>query len=306
MSVAIGTAVFATLALAPADSHAAACCGTSHGLGQRLGPTERAAATSGVRVATRVGSWNARGDFGAMGSGDRDVELRAEIGWLVRAHDRFQIGASVPALATFRRLGEAASSGGGVGDVTLTARGDLVPLGSTGWAPSVALTLSGLVPTGRPARASHDALASDVTGLGAGEVRPGIVLEKTWDAGWSATVAASIGFRTAFTDASGATVALGPRFQVIAAGGPTWDFGLSIAGGIVHEREGAPSIDGAPATGAGRHRTAALLFAAYDIDPQWTVLGSAQFDLPIGGLGANELVAIAPQVSIRHAWSRLP
>jgi hypothetical protein len=288
--------------LGPARARAAACCGTGHGLGQRLGPAERAAATAGVRASDRFGAWTSRRDVVAPADGDHDRELGLEIGWIARAGRRVQIGVAVPILATWKALGGASSSGGGVGDVSATGRLDLLEEGPVPWAPSVTATFTAGLPTGRPSSSSRDPLGADVTGLGAAELRPGLAVEKSWDAGVYATAAASAAFRTTSHAASGAEVHLAPRISLIAAAGPFWDSGLSLSLGVLHEREAAPTVDGRRAPGADRARTALLAFAAYDLTRRWTAVGSFQLDLPIAGLGRNEPAAIAPYAGIRHVW----
>ncbi len=281
---------------------AAACCGTGHGLGQRLAPMERAAIGASTRFAGRIGSWAADGSFVGTPSGSRDLEARLDLGWIVKPHPRVQVGATLPILLTSRALGEASSTGGGIGDVGVFGRFDVVGVPGSGWLPAIALTLGAQLPTGRPTTSSTDALGADVTGLGAAEIRPGILLEKNWSSSWSAMLGVSVGMRTAFADGRGGSVHLAPRTQIVAATGPTWP-GKSVSVGVLYEHEESPSVDGVATPGAARNRTAALAVAGYDVGRSWTLLASAQLDLPIDGLGSNELAAAAGQVGLRYTWS---
>jgi hypothetical protein len=288
--------------LAPAIARASACCGVGHSVGLRLTEAENAAFISTMRGAARIGSWASTRGFALPGEGDYDRQIRGEIGWLVRVKRRGEIGVLVPLVYTFRQAGELASSGGGVGDVTATGRFHITPAASPGWIPGISVSLGALIPTGRGADASEDVLASDATGLGAGELRPGITLEKAWGDGWLATAAFSAGWRTPFTTPAGISVKLAPRWQALAAVGPSWSWGFSLSLGVLYEREGSPEIDGIAAPDATRERTSAILFAAYDADDRWTLVASSQIDAPITGLGRNESAEAALSVGVRHTW----
>jgi hypothetical protein len=295
-------ALLPLLPLEPRLAHASACCGAGHGIGQRLNDTEDAALSTAVGGAIRLGSWTHERSFIPPGEGDLDGELRAEIGWLVRVKRRAQVGLSVPLIYTLRQAGDLSSSGGGVGDITALARVDLLTPTAIRWAPGVALTLVALVPTGRGASRSTDLLAADATGLGTAEIRPGIALEKTWIEGWFAMAQLAVGLRIPYIAPSGLAIGLAPRWQALAAAGPSWSSGFSLSLGLLYEREAAPSLGGVTAPDAARERTAALLFAAYDIDMRYTVFISSRVDAPIPGLGRNEGALAAASIGLRRAW----
>jgi len=299
----IALAALAALA-APRAAAASACCGVGHGMGERLGLFERARASIGLRFQERLGAHLADGGYAPLASGDHERELRAEIGWLVRLTRRAELGASLPALITLRGLGGRAAAAGGIGDLTVHGRYALVPLGEDGFPPPLALTLAALVPTGRPARAARDPLGADVTGLGVAELRPGLAIERTWDSSLWATASASLAFRTPTTLPDGRAVHLAPRARIVAAAGPVFDDGLSLALGVTHEREAAPRVDDdrARPPGGERRRTAATIFAAYDLDPRWTVTGAAELDVPVATLGMAESAHAAVTLGLRHAW----
>lgn len=292
----------ALASLAPALARASACCGDGRGIGRHLADAERAGLSGSVRGAARVGSWSSTRDFTTPDTGTFDRELRAEIGWAVRASQRVEIGVVVPMLYTWKQAGELASSGGGAGDITASGRLELIAPSWSSWVPGTALTLSTLLPTGRGAQASTDLLGADATGLGAAEIRPGIAFEKTWE-GWFATITASVGVRTAYVGPSGTEVHLAPRWQILAAGGPVWSSGFSISVGALHEREAGPAMDGAAAPdSATRERTAVLLFAGYDFATRWTAIASSQIDVPLGGIGRNESAQIALSLGLLRTW----
>jgi len=296
--------VVTALLAAPRASLAAACCGSGHGLGQRLGPSERAAISISLRGADRFGGHGYDGAFALAPPGVLDLEGRAELGVLVAPVSRLQLGLVAPLVLSARRSGDVSATGGGLGDLAFSARFDVVPLSSAGALPAIAITTALTVPTGRSAADTTDPLAAGATGLGAFEVRPGIFIEKNFDGAATAIFSASVGLRTAMTDARGERVELGPRARFVAAAGPIFDSGLSLSGGVVHEIEAAPSIAGATTPGADRRRTAALVFAGYDISSRYTLLASLEADLPIPVIGKNEPSAVALAIGLRRAFLR--
>jgi hypothetical protein len=300
----VSALVGCALCVVTRDASASACCGSGHGLGQRLGPLERAAVGLSLRGSDRFGSHGYAGAFSLAPSGTRDVEARAELGCLLAPLPRLQLGLAVPVLLNVRGSGDETAVGGGLGDLSFSARFDLVPLSTTGAWPSIALTAGVGLPTGRPASRAEDPLATDATGLGAAEVRPGVFVEKNFDGEATAIFSASIGLRAPMTGARGERIELGPRARFVAAAGPVFSSGLSLSAGLVHERESAPSIGGAVTPGADRRRSAALLFAGYDITPRFTALASLEVDLPISSLGKNEPSAVAFAINLRRAFPR--
>jgi hypothetical protein len=282
-------------------ARASACCGEGHGIGQRLTSAERAAVTTVARFQGRIGAWTSDAEFAPLEGGSHDRELRLDAAWIVRVGE-FEVGAMIPLVYTWRELGDASSSGGGVGDVQGFGRYPIIPVEGRGWLPGIALTLSAIAPTGRPPSEADDTLGAEATGIGVAEVRPGITLEKTWISGWFVAVAGSVGLRTA-SYAAGARVQSAPRWQVLAAAGPSWPSGFSFALGALFEADAGTSFDG-QSTDDPRRRTAALAFAAYDIDDRWTVVGALQSDLPIDALGQRETVSTAGSLGLRFAWGQ--
>jgi hypothetical protein len=300
-----GLLIAASLAVslsAPARAMAAACCGSGHGIGPTLTDAERAAFTVGFGFSSRVGQWTSERAFRPIPGSDFDRELHGELGWIVRPSGPVQLGVIAPMIYAFRRSGDTSSSGGGVGDITAFGRVDVLPSRPTDALPGLGLTLSALVPTGLPLQRSTDPLGADATGLGTAEIRPGFVIEKRWLTGFSATFMGSLGLRLPYHLEGGAAVAPAPRLSLLAAFGPFWSFGLSTSAGLLFEREAAPSIGGVASAAAGRIRTAAFAFVAYDLTARWTAVASAQIDLPISGLGMNEPLAVAPIVGVRRVW----
>jgi hypothetical protein len=292
------------IAFVPRPCQAAACCGNGHGLGQRLGLSERASATASVSLRERFGAYHAGGEYIASAEGNHDREMRCELGWLVKVGRRVQLGMIAPAVVTWRHLGQVSSSGGGMGDAVLTGRYDVIALENNGWVPPLAITLALTLPTGRSAHSSADPLLADATGLGVFEVRPGLSVERTWDASWFAAANLSVGIRSPFTEPGGSRVELAPRLQAMAMTGPVWSWGLSIAAGALYEWEAGPTLSGRTTPNTSRSRTAAAVLGAYDFSTHWTGTLSMQLDLPIRGFGRNDSTALEAGLGVRYVWGQ--
>ena len=295
---------FAALTLAsPHDARAAACCGSGHGLGQRLSRGERAALTLAVRGADRFGSNDPQGQFFPTPAGTLDGEGRAELSGLFAPVPRLQLGVAIPFVLNVRQFGSDSAHGGGLGDVAASARFDIVPLATSKAWPAIALTAGLTVPTGRSTSDARNVLAADATGLGVFEFRPGVFLEKSFSGEATAIFAGSLGLRSPSTDARGEPVQLAPRLRLLAAAGPIFDNGLSLSMGLIHEREQAPSIGGVTSPNADRYRTALLAFVGYDLSPRFTLLGSCELDLPWNGASKNEPTSAAFSIGLRRSFS---
>ncbi|MBK9259959.1 MAG: hypothetical protein IPM54_09005 [Polyangiaceae bacterium] len=257
-----------------------------------------------TRVADRFGSYDASGGFFTIPSNVFDADARADLTAMVAPVSRLQLGITVPFVLNMRRIGADTEMGGGIGDFSFSGRFDIVPLSTASSWPAIALTAALAFPTGRSASEATNVLAADATGLGVTEFRPGIFLEHSFGGEANAIVAASVGLRSAANDLSASpSFDLAPRLRLLAAAGPVFDMGLSLSLGVIHEREGAPSIGGVTMPDADRHRTAALAFVGYDLPSRFTLLGSLELDVPVHELGKNEPAYVAISIGLRRSTS---
>lgn len=304
-SVVAGVVLAGAPFLAASEARAAGCCGSSHGLGDRLAPGERAAVTVGTRDVERYGTFRSDGSLHTAPDGQVDRELRADLAFATRASARLAFALSVPLLMTHKEVPSGQSgSGAGVGDVVASARYDLpVP-----WEHDLltTLTFAAQLPTGKPSRRAEEPLDADMTGLGAAELRPGLVLEKTWESTWFATLGGSAGFRSGYTENDGSEVKLAPRYQLYGATGPIIG-DLSISGGVVFEIEAAPRIAGVQPTDidADRRRTSLFAYVGYDLKSSFRLAATGSFDLPIDGASKNELSSYSFGLLGRYVWTMM-
>jgi hypothetical protein len=293
-------AVGAVALFASRRAECAGCCGTGYGLGQRLADGEDAALTASLRGYTLAGSWDDSRRYRSLDASSAQRELRSDFVVLVRASRRLQLGLFAAGVFSEREARDERTTGGGLGDVGALARLDVVTMRSHPVLPGLALTLNVLAPTGRSAWRSNDPLGSDVTGLGAWELRPGIALENWWSR-WYGAITASVGLRLPITDESGDDVELAPRPQLLAVFGRSFDGGFSLTSGVDVEWEGAARVNGA-STGDARSRTSFVAIGALDLTQRFTLMAAAQYEPPIDGLGANDLAGVAVTAGVRYAW----
>ncbi len=295
--------VAAVLAAAPQLARASACCGTGFGLGLRLAPAEKASVLVSLRTTLLPARWTAE----ALPALNRSpaLENRLEISGMVRVNADIQLGASLPYVVTHKDLLRTISMGGGFGDARLSGRYDLVTPGGTQGMPGIALSLGATLPVGRGPMMGELPSGADVTGQGLYELRPGVVLEKTWLNGWMVMGGASVGLRVPGKDGAGRDVWMQPRLQVFAAGGPTFFHVLSVAPGVVLERENAPMVGWVATKRGAREKTAATVTVAWELTDHWNLIGQGQADLALPLLGRNEDVGISAVMAIRYvvvAW----
>lgn len=294
---------FVFLVALPRVTQGAACCGTGHGLGQRLGPGETAAITFSTRFADRFGSYDPTGQFFTIPSNNFDGDVRADVSVVFAPISRLQVGLTAPLVLNIKHFGGEGDLGGGLGDLTFSGRFDIFPLDTTKPRPAIAFTTSLLLPTGRSANEATHVFGADATGLGVAEVRPGLFLEKSFAGKASLVVAGSVGFRSEMNEPPAVKMALAPRWRLLAAAGPVFESGLSVSMGGLVEYEAAPTIGGMTMVDAQRYRLATLGFVGYDLPRRFTLLGSVELDLPLNHLGKNELAAVAIAIGLRRSFS---
>lgn len=254
-----------------------------------------------MRWLERYATHRADGSFVTEADGHVERELRWDLAFATRAGDRLTLAADLPLIYAYRRLDDTLSGGAlALGDVGVSGRFDLpTPFEET---LTSTLTLGLTLPTGRPVRRSDDPLQVDAPGLGAAELRPGLVIERTWPGRFYAMVGGSAALRSHYTENDGSRVDLAPRYQLVGAVGPIGE-GWSLHGGAIFEAEPAPTVAGRTPDAADRRRLALLAFGGYELGGPWTSVLSVTCDVPLADVGKNERAAVAVGLALRHVWS---
>lgn len=285
-------------------ARASVCCMTAglFGVG-RLALWEQAAAGLRTTGAETLGTWNADGVWTPSPAGWVDRELRLDAYALLRLTDRSQIHVLVPTLENLRGSDGDVVAGGGLGDLELGVRYELLNVGERAPLPAVGLTISALLPTSvRPEEAAAR-LDVDATGRGAPGLAGSINLEQAF------------GKAFARLDLGGTLYApfvrvdlrqhqrYGPTLAAVASGGGTVLDGVLLGAtlGVAHDLPviiGKEEQEASSATSA----TAGLL-ASWTIDPHWTLLASAASGLFVDALGQNRPGRMTASLGVRYgAW----
>ncbi|MEW5854042.1 MAG: hypothetical protein AB2A00_35030 [Myxococcota bacterium] len=291
--------VLAAFLVGERPARASACCGSSYGLGSRLAPAETGTVTLLLRGAAPYASWSRTTEV--KPSSVLTQELRLDVGGIIRATEHLQLGASAPLVVTRRAGPKGSSVGGGLGDATLFARYDVIPVGGQAGLPGVGLVLGATIPSGRAGRDATDVLGADATGQGLWELRPGVMLERVWLNGFFAVLGASLALRAPVTE-GGQRVVMKPRLQLVAAAGPTLARKVSLALGVIHEQEPGPEINGVVAPLSERMKTSLLAVSSVELGPHWSLIFTAQAEPPLRAFGRNEDVGFAVAAGLRHVW----
>lgn len=184
--------VLAVVALAPTPVVGASCCGGASALHPFVLPKWEKALV-GARFAGSGELDRLNADGARIGSTMRALEGRMLVGGAWRAAGDWQLGASLPFVLRRVVVPGMSAVGGGVGDVALSVRYEIMdeetcvvrPFRELAWdelKPTIHLVLGTGFPTGRPADGSADPLGARVTGSGDLEQTLGLEVTKIWGA----------------------------------------------------------------------------------------------------------------------------
>ena len=194
MSRAVRIVAAALLALlgwgVAAPSYAASCCGGASNTDQFGLPKWRQAL---IGVSPQVShAWAVRDAGGNQLEGAwRSDALRLVLGGAYRVAPDWQVSAAVPLLVNRVGAGRMSSAGGGLGDVGLQVRYELIdedscfarPVTEMAWdevKPSVHFFARAAAPSGRPTSLASDGLGASVTGRGLWTADAGLEVTKVW------------------------------------------------------------------------------------------------------------------------------
>jgi len=284
-------------------ARAQACCsGGSVVTPTRLAVYEDYAVGFQTRARSNLGAFGSDGRYTAGSGGEileQDLAASARIG------NAFQLGALLPTVETHRSESGLDEWGGGVGDLALSARYDLLLAADAGRWPGVAILVGGTIPTGTPPDQAHKPLSTDATGVGTYDVSAGVALEKVSRHGYAAlnfwlthrfdrTITPSMGaaFRQSF----------GLRATAQAVGSYVFDSRAALALTATVLDEASASIDGVESPGSGLRLTTVGAAGVLPLREAWRLQGFAFADVMIASFGRNEPAGVGLTASIVHVW----
>lgn len=284
----------------PSASRAAPCCmsATAFGIG-RLLIWEDFAVGLRTSLSPGLGDWDRDGHWRSWDSYD-ETEWRSELWALAGLDRRASLFARVPAVLLTRSAAETSDTGGGLGDISVGFRYELLAIGELLELPAIAVTFAVLAPTGRATEDSRSPLGADVTGRGAWVLSSGLSFELTrlpWfvrlDAGLSVPLPAE-------RPDLGVDQRLGLSVDLALSGG------LELTDGVVLSLiprltwTDRTRLDENPVPDTSRLDFGLALAGSWRIDPHWTMQASFDAPLPIDGLGLNQTARLQTTLGLRY------
>lgn len=193
-------------------------------------------------------------------------------------------------------------SGGGLGDVNLSARYDLVLAGESLRIPGIAVLVGATLPTGKaPEAAANHPLAAHTTGIGALQGSIGLAIEQTF--GPILLDVTGILTQRAARTADDVRTRLGTQGTLLAAIGYTFDNDAALALVGTYTVEGDARVDDRLIDGSGRRITTFTLSGLLPIDDTWRLQGGVYGNPPISQLGKNQPSSLGATLTVLRGWS---
>jgi hypothetical protein len=290
----------------PRRALAQACCaGGTVVTPTRLAVHEDIAVGTQIRARTNPGSFDARGHYSSS-SGVEQI-LEQDVAASVRLGGRGQLGAVLPMIETHRNVGGLDDWGGGVGDLSLTARYDFLLAAEALYWPGFGVLAASTSPTGTPADAptgSHP-LAADATGAGTYDVTLGFDVEKVSGHIYAA-VNAWLTHRFQRTLQMGAAMPLkesfSMRWTLMGVAGYVFDSEAALGLYVSAFDEGPGTTNGVEDPTTALRLTTAGVAGVLPIRDLWRLQGSIFTDVRISSFGRNEPVGYGLMASLVRVW----
>src|SRR5512143_1286951 len=174
-------AVAAALAISGTTSRvwAQACCASTSAIfPARLQGNEDGLVGFGFKAAGVTGSFDGQRVLHGQPDGASETDLTQTLLVTARAFPGSQVNVSLPFLETYRTAAGLSDAGGGVSDMKLAMRYDVLEAGHDPVVPGIAGLLAITVPSGKPIELAQGPLASDATGIGAMQLDLGAAFEQ--------------------------------------------------------------------------------------------------------------------------------
>lgn len=264
----------------------ACCAGATAVTPARLGLHDDALAGVQLEAASVFGSHDANGNYVPAPTGARECSLKQNLFAAIRWLERGQAALLVPFVETYRATSRQSEMGGGLGDVNLSVRYDLVLARESLLVPGIGFLAGVTLPTGRSVESANKPLATDATGLGSVQANAGLALEQVFGS-WLLGVTGLVGYRVP-SRVNGLRMQLSPQFSLHFSGAHIFENGASVALSLLYAVEGNARIDGATVPQSSRRLTQASLGVQWPLDDHLALLASVFSNAPISELGVNQ------------------
>ncbi|AKU91163.1 hypothetical protein AKJ08_1550 [Vulgatibacter incomptus] len=243
-----------------------------------------------LRASHELGSHDSAGSFGSK-SGS---ELGFEQGLFAatRLFGRGQLSFRAPLVQTWRHESRYRQLGGGLGDLQLAARWDLVWPNDAFGIPGVGIVASAVLPTGRAPEDATGVLGADATGAGTLQLAGGLSAEHTFGGRFLASFAGTVGTRAART-VRGTEV---PASLLWSASGAA---GLELPGDSVVSFGASWLAE----PSARRTSLRLALSLGTQVTDEWRVNRGVFADPPIDGIARNQPASLGATFLLIRSWS---
>lgn len=284
----------------PGRAWAQACCaGGSAITPGRLQLHEDALVGTELKGGTVLGTYDPSGRFLGSPTGVTEGDFEEDLFGAVRVLGRGQVALLVPFVETQRQdPTNGGYFGGGIGDVNLSARYDLLLAGESHVLPGVALLAGVTFPTGKPPELASPPLLVNATGTGAFQGNVALAFEQTYGP-WLLNATGLLAVRSARFGEQ-----LAPQGTLLAATAYTFRNDLALALSASYAFEGdATYSGGVPAAGSSKRLTVVTLSGFWPVTDTWRVLAGVYLDPPVGHLGSNQPADAGLTLTVIWSWS---
>jgi hypothetical protein len=270
------------------SASAQACCtSTSTIFPARLQESENALVGFRASAAVLYGSFDDQRVLRGQPAGASEIDFGQALLVTARAgNEPLQFSVAVPFAETLRSAGNVNDAGGGLGDLSLSMRWDVLRAGRDPVVPGIAPLLSVTVPSGTSADAAKNALGADATGLGAVQFGVGLALEQIF--GRTLFALAGTASFHAPRDVAGVHSQLGPDLAATLGVSYTFRNGWALGGAFTYTNSFDSNVAGADVTNSARALTQIAITGALPLEHGMRLLGSIFFVPPFSSVGQNE------------------
>jgi hypothetical protein len=216
-----------------------------------------------------------------------------------------QVALVLRAVQTHRSAGALDEWGGGIGDVSASARYELVQAAEYRRFPGVAILAGATAPTGTAPEAATRPLATDATGAGSYDASLGVGLEKALGpvlAGVSVWATHRFARTISIAGAAPLTASFGLRGSWLAYAGYVLPSETTIALYASGFEEGDATIGGTTDPATGRRQTTVGLAGVLPFANAWRVRAAVFVDPPVSSLGRNQRAGAGGTIAVVRAW----
>lgn len=302
VSIFLSGLVLSYLAVCPRAFAQACCAGSAAITPARIGPHDVALFGVQVQATSVYGSYSTSGVYRGSPANTSEFDFEQDLFAAYKPWEKLQFSLLVPFVETRRHVDAIQEFGGGLGDVNLGARYDLVRAQQVKYVPGIALLAGLTLPTGTAPDSAHKPLATDATGIGSVQGIVGLALEQL-EGPWLFNLTGLVSKRAAHS-AHGVEETLGTQYIAMAAVGYSFDNGFATALMASYTAESDATIDGARAPGSARRSVAFRALALVPlVDPTLFLQGGLFGNPPFDGWGKNGPASFGLTLAVVRTWS---